>query len=200
MRLHIIGDSQACRCGGVYPSGTAFTNATTGVGVVDCKVGSRIADWNGHIDAVNVQSGDRALVFLGSNEMNSTPDPSFIINSLLSRGASVVWVGPPLIHDISGPFIAHVSGIVESLGVPYFDSRTLNLQQPDGIHPSPSEAARWLNAVLASQGWNGGAVQPVVVPASTSWWETALVAVVGGLAIGGAIHALFPRKTRRRYA
>src|ERR1700681_332539 len=103
--LHIIGDSQACRTANYYTSSHSFVTATTNAGiVVDCKVGSRVSDWNAHIDSIAVQPGEHALIFLGSNQISSTPDPTYIVQSLLKRGAQPVWVGPPLIHGVSGPF------------------------------------------------------------------------------------------------
>lgn len=153
-KLHIVGDSQACWCGALATTnpGSIFLSGVTSVGIVDCKFGSRIADWNAHIASIAINPSDYVLIFLGSNEMGNTPDPTTIIKSVLTRGGIPVWVGPPLIRGASGPFIAHVASICSSLGVEYFDSRTINLQQDAArVHPADAqEAARWLNAVLAT--------------------------------------------------
>lgn len=150
--LHIVGDSQACRVGQLGGPNSTYLSGVTQVGVVNCKTGSTVADWNPPvIDSIPINAGDLVLVFLGSNQISATPDPKPIAQSVLKRGARVLWVGPPLIHGQSGAFIASTQAALASIGVPYFDSRILNLKQDAaGVHPvNAAEAARWLNAALA---------------------------------------------------
>lgn len=149
-RVRLIGDSQACLVGQLPGPHTTFLHGTTAAGEVDCRWGSRIADWNARVDEIPVAPGDLVLVFLGSNEMDATPDPRPIVASLRRRGADVVWVGPPLIRGASGAFIPHVQSLLAHAGVPYFDSRSLALRQDAAeVHPADEvEAARWLDAVL----------------------------------------------------
>jgi lysophospholipase L1-like esterase len=151
--IWVIGDSQACWCSGLTtdknPS-RAFLKGTTPVGQAECKIGSRTADWNAEIKNVPFAPGDWVLLFLGSNEMTSTPDPTPIAKHVLGRGGRLVWVGPPTIRGARGAFPESVRAKLQPLGVPYFDSRTLKLEQSDGVHPTPDEAVRWMQAVLAS--------------------------------------------------
>ena len=155
--IQIIGDSQACWCSGLSKDSNPnhdFLKGITGSGQVDCKIGSRIADWNHKLTqvggAVGIIPGAHVLIFLGSNEMDSTPDPSLIVKTIRAHGGIPVWVGPPLIRGKSGAFIPHVQEILGKMGVPYFDSRAIGLKQDKaGVHPvSQAEANRWLNAVL----------------------------------------------------
>jgi hypothetical protein len=151
--LRILGDSQACGASGLlspFDSRHAFLDAGTSTMIVRCRPGTRIGDWNKVIEAFPVHAGDPVLIFLGSNEADNLPDPAIIVSSLLRRGAKPVWVGPPLIRGKRGQAADHIAKIVQAWGVPFFDSRTLNLQQIDGVHPTPSEYARWLQAVLQS--------------------------------------------------
>ena len=152
--MWILGDSQACWCSGLTtdknPS-RAFLSGLTVAGAVDCKIGSRVADWNAHVENVPVRPGDRVLVFLGSNEMDGLPDPTKIVESLRRRGVTrITWVGPPLIRGKGGQAIGRLQSICARLNVPYFDSRTIELKQDKaGVHPmNQAEADRWLAAAL----------------------------------------------------
>lgn len=160
--IRIVGDSQACWCGSLTtdrnPS-RAFLTGVTVIGPVDCKIGSRVADWNGHIANTPIFPGDVVFVFLGSNELGNHPDPARILKSILERGAHPIWVGPPLIRGASGPAVMSIAAGCAALGVPYFDTQTQlvpPLQQTDGIHPaSQAEAYRWLGAAMRFAGFTG---------------------------------------------
>jgi hypothetical protein len=122
---------------------------------VDCKIGSRVADWTHKLTQPSDRSvigGAHVLIFLGSNEMDSTPDPTPVIKTIRQRGGIPVWVSPPLIRGKGGAFIPHMQKALGALNVPYFDSRSIGLKQDKaGVHPvSQAEADRWLKAVLAT--------------------------------------------------
>jgi len=153
-----VGDSQACIVSQLTtdknPS-RAFLEGETNADVeirVTCKIGSRVADWNKKIDAVKIDKGDTVFVFLGSNEFDNQPDPTTIVRSILRRGARPIWIGPPRIRGGEGRAPAFIAEKLRKLGVAFFDSRKLDLQQSDGVHPTPEEANRWRAAVLSAAG------------------------------------------------
>ncbi len=158
--IRIVGDSQACWCGGLTTDlnpDHSFLRGVTVIGPVVCKIGSRVADWNSHINQVPVQPGDWVFVFLGSNELGNTPDPTTILRSILARGGHPIWVGPPLIRHASGPAVQSLRQGCAAVGVPYYDTPTAlvpPLQQKDGVHPlNAGEAYRWLLGAMRFAGF-----------------------------------------------
>jgi hypothetical protein len=160
-RLIIIGDSQACGATGVAnpcgsdpsrlcaKSGETFADIVEVGGtkaIVYCKVGAHTSEWAAAVPSLGLKQGDVVLVFLGSNDYNAKPDPTPLVNAIKATGASYLWVGPPAIRGQVGVAPAYLAS---KLGAAYFDSRTLSLKLADGIHPTPSEFARWMTAVLA---------------------------------------------------
>lgn len=163
LKLLIIGDSQACGASGAAQpcgevpgatncakSGSSFTVSTTVAGYparVVCTVGARTSAFTtAKMAQIAPQPDETVLVFLGSNDCSSTPDPSAIVNTVDAVGARLLWVGPP---NIRGASCAAADSLAGALGSRFFDSRTLDLAQGDGVHPTPPEFERWMQAVLA---------------------------------------------------
>jgi len=159
-RLFVIGDSQACGATGIAnpcgsdpsrpcaKSGDTFANWVTLAGqktLVYCKIGSHTSEWAAIVPTLGLLPGDVVLVFLGSNDYFSKPDPRGIVQAIGAAGASFLWVGPPAIRGGAGVAPDYLASV---LGRAYFDSRSLHLTLADGIHPTKSEFARWMGAIL----------------------------------------------------
>jgi len=186
--LFVIGDSQACGATGA-PNLTTKTIDLNGTPArVHCKVGAHTSEFAAIVPTLGISRGDTVIVFLGSNDYDSKPDPTAIVKAIEAAGASTLWVGPPSIRGKDGAAPAHLQSV---LGDRYFDSRTLNLQLRDGIHPTASEFARWRAAVLSEI-----ASKPPIAPTTpvSSVLETlqrpavAAAAALGILALGGSIY------------
>ena len=148
--LFVIGDSQAC---GVTGCGSDSTKPCTKVADLNgtpasvyCKVGAHTSEFTTVVPTLGIARGDTVLIFLGSNDYDSKPDPTAIVKAIETAGASYLWVGPPSIRGKDGTAPAHLQSM---LGNAYFDSRALDLKLRDGIHPTSSEFARWRAAVLS---------------------------------------------------
>lgn len=133
---HIVGDSQACSM--------RYTPLSKGMKIT-CKGGTSTQQWHTKIDEAGITSGDRVVVFLGSNDWYRKPDPKPILAKL--KGTKCVWVGPPDMPKHRGPAADHLKKEVEADGTcAYLDSRTFNLKLPDGVHTS--EPGRWLSEAI----------------------------------------------------
>lgn len=198
--LFVIGDSQACGVTGcVSPQPCTKDTAINGTPArVYCKVGAHTAEFTTVVPTLGIGRGDTVIIFLGSNDYDGKPDPTPIVRTIEAAGASYLWVGPPAIRGKDGAAPAHLQSV---LGDKYFDSRTLNLQLRDGIHPTSSEFARWKAAVLSEI-----ASRPRSAPTTAMGSALAtlrrpvvLVAVVAGLAAGATgVYLVVTRPVPRR--
>lgn len=138
----IIGDSQACvmKFGAI----AAVKQANETVDVV-CKVSTRTAYWEGSRmkDALSAKRYDVTIIFLGSNDYGSKPDPTKIVQQVLASGAKCIWVGPPLIRGQKTATNSHLAATVPPCS--YLDSQALGVPLADGIHPTGAGAILWLN-------------------------------------------------------
>lgn len=199
--LFVIGDSQACGVTGCGSDSTKpCTKDTTLNGTparVYCKVGAHTSEFTAVVPTLGIGRGDTVIIFLGSNDYDSKPDPTPIVRAIEAAGASYLWVGPPAIRGKEGTAPAHLQSV---LGDKYFDSRALNLQLRDGIHPTASEFARWRAAVLAEVANKLKSTPTTAVGNSLATLRRPVVvvaAVLGVAAIGGGIY-LATRPVRRR--
>lgn len=199
-RLFVIGDSQACGTTGA-PSQTAKDVDLNGTPAhVFCKVGAHTSEFASVVPTLDLARGDAVLVFLGSNDYDSKPDPTAIVNAIKATGATYLWVGPPSIHGKPGTAPAHLQSV---LGDNYFDSHTLDLKLRDEIHPTPSEFARWRSAVLAEVAARGmikgrGASAFERAFAALRRPAIAAAAALGVVAVGGGIYWVATRPAPRR--
>jgi len=109
-----------------------------------CKIGTPVRYWSEHIDDVELKPADSVLVFLGSNDWGNKPDIKPLLVKL--KGTNCVIVGPPLIRGKVGAADILKHDVEDDDTCRYFDSRTLNLEQVDGVHTN--EPVRWLRAAL----------------------------------------------------
>jgi hypothetical protein len=133
-KLHIIGDSQACSVKPHAPKDA----------IVSCQVGSTTAQWVKKIDTVGIVTGDKVIVFIGSNDWGGKPSIKPLLMKLV--GTSCVVAGPPLIRGKNGAADVLKRDVEADGTCRYLDSRTLNLSQPDGVHTG--ESKRWLAMAL----------------------------------------------------
>lgn len=140
--LHIVGDSQACGAGLIKGKVEELKNWSQVK--VTCKGGTRIQYWHSKIDEVGLKKGDFVVVYLGSNDWETSVNAKPLLLKL--KDTHCVFVGPPLIRNKNG--VADIiKKQVELDGTcRYLDSRKLNLKQPDGVHTS--EPIRWLLAAI----------------------------------------------------
>lgn len=190
--LFVIGDSQACGVTGCGSDSTKpCTKDTTLNGTparVYCKVGAHTSEFTNVVPTLDIASGDTVIVFLGSNDYDSKPDPAPIVKAIESAGASYLWVGPPAIRGKDGTAPAHLQSV---LGNAYFDSRKLDLKLRDGIHPTPSEFARWRTAVLSELANNPPSAPPRAASSALTTLRrpVVLVPVIAGVvAVGVGVY------------
>ncbi len=146
--LHIIGDSQACGAGWVVSkvNTKAWDNTK-----VTCVGGTRVQWWYNKIDDVKLTSNDSVLIYLGSNDWGGPPDPGPLLAKIKASGARCTWVGPPKIRGKDGAAPYLKKKIIDDKTCVYLDSRELELQLGDGVHPATlNEHMRWLRAGIAT--------------------------------------------------
>lgn len=146
-KLQLIGDSQ-CVGSSMVTGRVAETKRWASVKAT-CQGGTRTPYWNERVKELSFSKGDAVVIYLGSNDWGR-PDPKPILTKIAPSGATCVWVGPPLIRGNDNGVASHLKKVIEEDGTcAFLDSRTLNLQQGDGVHPGPQEHARWLRAALS---------------------------------------------------
>jgi hypothetical protein len=195
--LFVIGDSQACGVTGCGSDPTKPCTKDTSLNGtparVYCKVGAHTSEFTAVVPTLGLEKGDTVVIFLGSNDYDSKPDPAPIVRAIEAAGASYLWVGPPAIRGKDGAAPAHLQAM---LGNNYFDSRALNLQLRDGIHPTASEFARWRAAVLAEVANRLQGASPTAASSLLATLRRPAVlamAVLGVASVGGGIYYLATR-------
>ena len=140
----IVGDSEAC----AMKFGAITAVRQPGEMVFNiCKNGTRVAYWEGEKmrNALSTGKYDTVIVFLGTNDYGSKPDPTKIVSQIKATGASCVWVGPTLVRGKKSVTNDHLRTRVSPCV--YLDTQALGVPLVDGIHPTSSGAVKWLTEV-----------------------------------------------------
>ncbi len=137
----IVGDSEACSM--KFGAIAAVRHPGEMVSTI-CKSGTRTAYWEGAKMRTALLTGkyDVVIVFLGTNDYGSKPDPTKIVQQIAATGATCVWVGPPLVRGKKSATNEHLRTSVAPCV--YLDTQALNIPLVDGVHPTGPGAVKWL--------------------------------------------------------
>lgn len=152
----IIGDSEACAVGLVADQVAQEWARKRGQPkddvAVECKGGTTIPYWNNLHAYFALQAhpnADVVLVFLGTNHFwqKQLPSPQPILDLILKRGASCVWVGNVAVGGKAWPIINQALEAAVTPQCKYFNSEQEPIKLWDGYHPHADDAKRWLSDV-----------------------------------------------------
>lgn len=137
----VVGDSEACSMN--YGAISAVRQPGEIVSTV-CKSGTRTAYWEGERMRTALSTGkyDSVIVFLGTNDYGTRPDPTKIVSQIKSSGADCVWVGPPLVRGQKSATNDYLRTRVSPCV--YLDTQALGIPLSDGIHPTSAGSIKWL--------------------------------------------------------
>lgn len=158
MRVLLIGDSL-----GVGLQGPLGTLVRKNGGTFDAVVKNSqtfqsfaVGEMKTPLEEALRNNPDIIYVSLGTNDdyaRNYAQRAYGFLQTLKARleqtGAKIIWIGPPTLgtyggRDPTGEFIPLLE---QTCANGYFDSRPLNLQRSDGLHPTGGEYRRWANAI-----------------------------------------------------
>lgn len=145
--LYLIGDSQ-CAGASMIATRVAETKQWTKIKST-CKVSTQTSYWMSRASDFRFTKDDVVVVYLGSND-SGKPNPAPILAKIAQANAKCVWVGPPLIRGKDNGVANHLKKTIgDDATCEYLDSRAINLQLVDGVHPNIKEHTRWLRLALA---------------------------------------------------
>ena len=104
---------------------------------------------------VNLFKPDLVLISLGTNDARAQKKDYFkkfvvykeLYESLKKMGVEVVWIGPPKLSKNKLPSSDIVSDTIKNSIPLFFDSRTLDIPQTDGIHSTHAGYSDWIDKV-----------------------------------------------------
>jgi len=147
-RILIVGDSEACTVAHYVKK----VKLSTDIVNVDCKGATTVQYWaaGGNFRAAlnRHPKPDTVLVFLGTNNYwnKTAPNAKPILDQVTERGFGCVWVGNTAVKGKKWP----INGLLRDAVTPtcsYFDTEAADISLPDGVHPGPSGAVKWLRLV-----------------------------------------------------
>lgn len=143
--MGVWGDSQACGASFFFKK-LATKDSFKYIG--KCVIGSRASQWTARIPD---DKSEVNVVFLGSNDYEGNPksgDYQKVASKAKKNSDICIFVGPPAIRGTLRPKVLKLIQEASELeGCVYFDTISLNLELPDGIHPSQKEFSRWADEV-----------------------------------------------------
>lgn len=147
-RILIIGDSEACAVAPQVKKAKLPTDTVD----VECKGGTVVQYWGaqGHFKAALAKhpKPDVVVIFLGTNHywQKETPPVAPVLDLVRENGLKCVWVGNTAVKGKKWA----INGLIREAVTPtcdYFDTEEADIPLWDGVHPDPTAALKWLQAV-----------------------------------------------------
>lgn len=151
----LIGDSLGV---GLGPEFNVLAKASGYIPAIHSKGGTVTAQWLRWVKKdLTFHKPKLVIVSLGTNDAgfnieqirkNSTVYAR-LVKEIADSGAKVVWIGPPKLSHKRLPHADEIRSIIrDSIGVPYYESQVLDIQQDqDKIHATVKGYRMWMDAV-----------------------------------------------------